>query len=198
MKKQDFPLLEFEALPVNLRPSDYVDMLLFLNKDKPAVRLGLNSEVVYQSMTEWCAIYHYNYCISQSNYMYISGSRFLANLIRIIDDATFPHEFILGIFLGYPSCCARKASFVGESKLDQWEQEAYITSSTQIRHQLTDPTKYLSGASLIAHIPCSPNCKKSQKIAKRALSVISQNKTSPYFNRWKYWVDYWQNNMKDD
>lgn len=198
MKRYGFLLPEFEALPANLRPSDYVDMLLFLSHNKPTVRLGLNSEAAYQSMADWCTMHHFNYCISQANYMYISTSHYLANLTRIIDDATFPHEFILGILLGYPSCCARKASLVGEINLDQWEQEQYSLFDAQASLQLINPTKYLSGASLIAHIPCSTNCKKSLRIAKKTLSVISQNKASPYFNRWKQWVELDKKDMKDD
>ena len=103
-----FNLSAFESLPQNLRPSDYVDFLLFLGNLKRAIRLGKNSNDIYQLVVAWCQQYRFSYYVSSSGYMYISKTYLTARLICSIDDSPFPHAFLLGLLLGYPICCAKK------------------------------------------------------------------------------------------
>ena len=99
---------------MQIKPSDYVDMLLLINGDKPCVRLGNNSLDIYGQVTTWCKKHKYYGFVSRENLYYVTKSMLLARIARRIDDSTFRHTFILGRLLGYPSCCCRKIAAVGE------------------------------------------------------------------------------------
>ena len=178
----------FDLLPNSLKKSDYVDLLLFLIKEKKAVRLGANSIETYNEMSHWCKQEKYKYVISSSGLMYIAKHSWLAQLVRIVDDATFPHAFLLGKLLGYPSCCSIKAHRLGEQLIDKWENDLVQSGEFVGEYRLINPSGYLQGTSLISHVPCKCSCRKSLRIAKKMLYVIRQNSEKDSFSRWKMWM----------
>ena len=186
--KNSFDLKAFETLPITLKPSDYVDFLVFCMHEKSCVRLGKNESTVYHEMTLWCNKHNLQYVISEIGYMYVAKSKMLARLARTIDDSLNEHTYFLGKILGYPSCCSRKIAGVGENGIDVFEKELVLKNRFLSPFNLINPEGYLQGYALISHIPCSSECKKSLKLAKKAYQVILDHKDHPAFVRW---VHHW-------
>lgn len=187
MKINTFNIADFESLPEGLKDSDYVDLLLFLINQKPGVRLGKSSLELQNQMKNWAKKRNFGFIVNYDNYVYLGKTKLIARMIQLIDDSYFSHEFLLGRFLGYPTCCCKKVKFIGEKNIDLWENELCNTSIFKGKFRLINPSGYTQGKSLISHIPCSCNCEKSLTIAKKALSIIIQNKENEKFSRWKEW-----------
>lgn len=185
--KSEFNIEAYRNLPVSLKKSDYVDFLLFINYDKPCVRVGSNSKNVYDELNVWCQKYKYSFRLSKSGLVYISRNRFLGILAQKADDSLFPHTIIFGLLLGYPLCCCRKIKAVGEKNIDEYEKnvmsemEKYFVEP----YDKIKPHHYIEGAAFISHIPCGPQCKRSLKIANRSLCVIKKYKGETCMKGWK-------------
>lgn len=179
-----FNLKAFESLPFTLKPSDYVDFLLFLLREKPCIRLGFNQAAVYQEMIYWCKDNHLTYIVSKEGFMYISKYRTLAWLAKVVDDSTISHAFLLGKILGYPTCCSKKVASMGECGIDEYEKELVNNNLFQAPYHLTNPQGYVEGYSLISHIPCCTNCNESLRKATKAYKVIEKYSEHPAFYRW--------------
>lgn len=171
-----FNIVAFDSLPDVLKKSDYVDFLLYLNKEKPCIRLGKNKNFVYKELIDWCYKFNHSYVISKSGLMYISKHKIIAIFTMHIDDLSIPHELLLGKLLGYPICCSKKIMSVGEMNIDQFEQELVKSNEFIGKYKYINPTYYTRGLSLISHVPCSCQCQASLRIAKRSLSVINHYK----------------------
>lgn len=182
--KKSFNLKAFESLPKTLKPSDYVDFIQFFVNEKPVIRLGFNKKYVYNQMILWSKNNQLAYVVSQAGYMYIAKNFFLVNLAKIIDDSTFKHTFLLGKIFGYPTCCSRKISKIGEENIDKYEK---IVSMYKFKAPFDkiNPAGYTKGYSLISHIPCCETCKSSLKKAIRANKIIKQYQDHPAFENWK-------------
>lgn len=179
---------QFEALPSNLPPSAYVDFLLFLSGVKPALRIFLNDSHQIEQILAWCNLTKHA-CIAQSDgYTYISCSEKATQHLQKIDNSLSPHEYALGIALGYPKCCCEAISLIGEEDIDKWENLFLQNSHFSGRFKLLDTSEYSSGCALISHIPCSDKCEKSYNIAKQALTIIKPSISKPHFHRWAKWL----------
>lgn len=179
-----FNLKAFEKLPATLKPSDYVDFLLFFLREKPCIRLGVNQNSVYQEMAQWCKENRLSYVISHGGLMYISKYKLLAWLANVVDDSMIDHAFLLGKILGYPMCCSKKVASIGERNIDEYEKTLVQNNSFHSPYHIINPQGYLCGYSLISHIPCCANCKKSLKKASKAYKVVEKYKEHPAFQRW--------------
>lgn len=183
MMSNKFNIKIFEALPTDLRNNDYIDLLLFLIRQKPSIRLGKNTAKAYGNMKRWCNKYGYKFIISSSGYMYISKQLWLAKLTQLVDDSLSEHTGLLGLLLGYPKCCRKKIKAIGESNIDEYEQQLCNQVFTGDYH-LIDCSLYTKGYALISHVPCCNNCDESLKIAKSTLKIIRQYKSYPCMKRW--------------
>lgn len=187
--KCSFNLEAFESLPKTLKPSDYVDFLLFLAHEKPCLRLGYNQLDVFLEMITWCKAHKLSYVVSDAGFMYIAKYFALAYIARVIDDSTMSHTYILGKILGYPSCCSKRMAAIGESNIDDFEKEFVSNSSFQAPYHIINPEGYVDGYSLISHIPCCTTCKWSLKKASIVYKVILEHNDRPAFSKWKeYWL----------
>ena len=84
-------------------------------------------------------------------------------LLRI-DRLARPHLVTLGRALGYPACCCLAAARRGEEHIDEWSAE--ISSETFIgAFKLINPDGYAEGRALLSHVPCSPRCLPSLRMA---------------------------------
>jgi hypothetical protein len=184
--EQNFPIQIFESLPSNLDNSNYIDFLLFLAGLKPALRIKCK-DYFKNALTKWCENYSFSFMISPEKYIYIARNMYMVNLIRKIDDLCIPHEYELGILLGYPECCSKNIQLVGEENIDKWEEQFVKQSIFVGEYKLINPEGYKDGYALISHIPCSSKCKFSLAIAKSAWSIIEQYLSHSYFRRWKIW-----------
>ena len=180
----------FEELPKDLKPADYIDLLLFLLKEKPCVRLGNNSLRTYKNVAIWCENNDIDYIISKEGFMYISFSWLCANITQIVDDSVFNHTYLLGKLLGYPTCCSKKIANIGETNIDSYERHLISNCKFLKPYDLISPKGYLEGYSLISHIPCCTTCKESLRIAEKVYNVININQNNPMFEKWKlYWFN---------
>jgi len=187
--KNKFNLKAFETLPKNLKPSDYVDFLLFLAHEKPCLRLGYNQSSVYQDMLVWCKKNKLAYVVSKAGFMYISNNFLLALVAKTVDDSTLSHTYVFGKILGYPTCCSRRIAEIGENQIDEYEKELVSNSDFEEPYHIINPKGYIEGYSLISHVPCCETCKKSLEKANSAYQVIMKYKEHPSFEKWsKYWL----------
>jgi len=185
-----FSLQEFDALPPDLPPSCYVDFLLLLGGLKPAIRLHVVDPRGHRAIALWGEEYGYALSSNLTGYICIAKTEVAAVRLRELDDSYEPHEYELGLMLGYPPCCCRKAADVGESNLDAWEEDLSQDASFQrIPNCLIAPGGYTEGSSLISHIPCSAGCESSLSIARAALRIVRSQKDSHHFSRWSRWFD---------
>lgn len=184
-----FPVKEFEDLPEELNNSSYVDFLLFLAKLKPSLRIKLNDECIQDKLKMWCINNHFKFVTNEDNYFYIARDKYSVDQLKRIDDSYDPHEFEFGRLLGYPICCCQKIAVVGEVYIDEWEAIFVKESHFEGRYEIINPKGYSEGYSLISHIPCSPKCMPSLKIAQKVLSIIMRYKYNKYFDKWNYWTN---------
>ena len=187
--KHSFNLKAFENLPTTLKPSDYVDFLLFLAHEKPCLRLGYNQTDVYLEMIAWCKTHKLAYVVSEAGFMYISKYFPLAYIAKVVDDSTISHTYIFGKILGYPSCCSKRIATIGESNIDKFKKEFVSSSDFRAPYHIINPEGYIDGYSLISHIPCCATCKRSLKKASATYKVILKYGDRPAFSKWRnYWL----------
>ena len=184
MMKGLFDVEAFTNLPGGLRPSDYVDFLLFLSSKKPVVRLGKNGEKVYSSVVAWCKTYNIRYYISAERYMYVSKRFLLPWITSVVDDLPVPHAILLGKLFGYPHCCTQKISQLGEDLIDEWELTEFADEDLVGDYRLIDPKLYRKGVALISHVPCSNKCDASLQIAKDVYQIIAKHRDLPCMENW--------------
>jgi hypothetical protein len=85
-----------------------------------------------------------------------------------LDRASYEHTYALGIALGYPACCARRAARVGESGIDSWAK--IVSGARYVGHfKLIDPSGYATGRAFVSHVPCSASCTVSLRQARHLL-----------------------------
>lgn len=87
-----------------------------------------------------------------------------ARRVLRIDARPGRHLIALGLALGYPICCCRAAARRKEEGLDAWA-EAMSSRRFIGLFRLIQPIGYLTGRSSISHVPCSPRCAASLRMA---------------------------------
>jgi hypothetical protein len=176
----------FRSLPQDLLPaSARVDFLHFLVAGKPAVRVKA-TETAVGSLHRWSMLNGYGHAVDEDGYSCVAMGEAYARHVLEVDQRVEPHELTLGLLLGYPRCCCEKIAHVGESQIDQqaaviaeWEFEGWF--------RLINPSKYRRGASLIYHLPCSPTCSASLRLARRAARFLRRRLDDPAFASWSDW-----------
>lgn len=185
-----FPTWAFEALPLDLTRSSYIDFLLLLGDLKPTLRLRVTEPRIQRALEFWGKEHGYVSSANPFGYICIAKTQDIAFRLQQLDESYEAHEYEFGLLLGYPPCCCRKAAEVGERNLDAWEKTMSQDAIFQgWPNDLIDPRGYTEGSSLISHIPCSAQCEPSLSIAKAALRIIRCQKDSRYFRRWSRWFD---------
>lgn len=185
-----FPVRAFESLQPGLTPSSYVDFLLLLGGLKPTIRLHVTEPRAQHAIVSWGEVHGYSSTSNPSGYICIAKTQDAALRLQELDDSHEAHEYELGLLLGYPPCCCRKAAEVGESNLDEWEENmSQDAAFRRTPNCLIDPRGYTKGSSLISHIPCSAQCEASLSIAKPALRIVLCQKDNYHFVRWSRWCD---------
>lgn len=180
--KESLCIENFRLLPLHLlRPSALVDFVLFFANAKPAVRLQINSDSSFESLDTWCSQAGFELAIDKSNFLCIAKSKNYAEYVLQLDQLEEPHEIELGIALGYPECCCQKIAVLGESNIDNYSLEI---SKWMFKDEYSyiNPNEYISGVSLISHLPCAPDCFKSLKIALQTRKFILENSNELFLN----------------
>lgn len=177
----------FRALPHDLLPaSTRVDFLHLLAVGKPALRVKV-AELVLQPLRRWSAAYGYGYAVDDDGYCCVATSEVLARHVLEVDRRVEPHEVELGLLLGYPRCCCEMIAQVGESRID--EQVVVVAGwDFEGPFRLIDPSGYRRGASLVCHLPCTPTCKASLRLARRAARFLRRRLSEGDFVTWSGWA----------
>lgn len=178
--------LPFDNLPL----SGYVDFLHFIGCNKPAIRLYLPSILNRQKLQLWCELHNYNFVCDEDHYICISRESFIAETVLLVDQMPDAHEYLLGILLGYPKCCCEHIANLGEENIDNFEAVTtkWLFSN---KYQFINPIDYVSGTSLVCHLPCSPTCDKSLELALKALNFVQCNSSLSCFEPWLPWLNKW-------
>ncbi|MEY2420005.1 MAG: hypothetical protein QOI95_72 [Acidimicrobiaceae bacterium] len=154
----------------DLSPSAQVDVLGWCAEVKPALRLARNHYVhdVCGPVRAWATLVGASVAYDEK---FIVVAEADAGAIVVIDGSSTPHEYELGMRLGYPPCCAENIKRVTESRIDAYARQAarWPFPST---HKLCDPSGYLTGRALISHLPCAPACDASLELALAAAALI--------------------------
>ncbi len=183
-----FPVEIFETLPEFLKPSGFIDFLLFLGALKPSLRVAVVQQQERMKLENWCSEHDFASVSSDVGYVYVAHEQKMAQRLQDVDDDPEPHEYELGLLLGYPECCCRHVAGIGEFNIDKWESDLSHSVKYGGRFELIDPCGYSEGYSLISHIPCSTACNPSLSIAEAALQIVLHHKTSLQFHRWRRWM----------
>ncbi len=136
-------------------------------------------------LAAWCEQYSFAFKVDDEGYVCVARDIYLASIILSVAQSFEPHELRLGSLLGYPSCCCNFVSVIGEANIDTLAVEV-ATWSFVGRFRLINPSGYLDGKSLICHLPCSPECSASLRIAEQALNFIEAN-YEPILSPWLFW-----------
>lgn len=181
------PIQIFRSLPIDYLPaSARVDFLHLIACNKPAIRTKLFDPTIKLSLEDWCNRYGFILRVDSEYFACIAREIRVAEQILELDQSQNSHERLLGLLLGYPECCSNFIESVGESNIDSIEKEVinwkFSGDFTRI-----NPSKYLNGASLICHIPCSINCQSSLNLANQALNFINQYRNETCLAPWLIW-----------
>lgn len=178
----------FTCLPHATLPlSAGVDFLHMLACGKPAVRF--KTTVCGSSDLEvWCAAHGYACRVDEEGFCCVAPGAALAERVLEVDCRPEPHELELGLLLGYPQCCSVAVAAVGESAIDA---HAAVVAGWPFMgaFRLIDPSGYRRGESLLCHLPCTPTCAPSLRIASAAARFLVRRLASPPFDRWARWTD---------
>ena len=171
------PRVEPAALPwSDLPPSFRVDLLQLLSASRPAIRTHVR-ETARQGLRAWCTASGLDFAADGP---WVGLSTEVGRAARILqtDASPAPHEFDLGLLLGYPACCCEQAALVGESQLDRYAQDV---ASWPLRdgYALLDISRYAEGLALISHLPCSPDCEPSRVLAEQSVAWLNDQPCAP-------------------
>lgn len=155
-----------DRLPPWLKPSARTDVAQLLAGIRPVMRSELAKPVQTSVLRNWARQHRCFVALDEDGFVAFSLRPGLGRRLLELDRAPGDHLKRLGVWLGYPSCCCRAADRGGESKLDDWAEEVAARKFIG-RERMIDPSGYLRGHSLISHIPCSPRCCISVKMAAR-------------------------------
>lgn len=148
---------------LDLRPSTVIDVLVWCATNKPAIRSQLLNRSDCVPLREWADAQGASFALDDGGFFYITrdGS---ANELLELDRRFASHEYELGLMLGYPRCCAATIAEIGEREIDD---RASVASRWHFSppYHLINPDGYAYGAALISHVPCTPSCAPSLRIA---------------------------------
>lgn len=183
------PIYQMRFLPVDFLPnSARVDFLHFLACDKPAIRTKLVHVYAKPYLEDWCRSCGFILRVDSESFACVARDVKVAEEILNLDQSREPHEQLLGLLLGYPKCCSDFIASIGESGIDVIEQQ--ITQwNFSGDFKLINPSNYLTGTSLICHLPCSSSCQPSLDLANRAIDFIKEYKDESCLAPWLIWVD---------
>lgn len=149
-------------LPGWLPPSAVTDVTLVLRGHKPAARVSVGLRG--GDLRRWARRQGLFTSVDADGFAAISRDPATARRVIDLDRRPGRHTFALGTMLGYPPCCSRAAAHVGDEGIDR--RHAYIAARRfHGRFRAIDPGGYADGSSRISHVPCSPRCLPSLRLA---------------------------------
>jgi hypothetical protein len=167
------------GLPVEwLRPSALVDFVLLFACGKPAVRVTVDTQVSADALHDWCRKVGLDFASDDDHFACVSIEPDSARRVMEIDRLPEAHEIDLGRGLGYPICCCERIATLGEPNIDSHAAEVARWPFDGLYRRI-NPVGYSSGRALISHLPCSPTCEASLRIANRARRFVLEHASEP-------------------
>ena len=159
------------ALPEKLPPSAAIDLLGLMAGAKPAARIVAGSHAPV--LVDWAALARLESVRDETGHVVVAATRDAAATVMALDRAPGPHEYELGLLLGYPHCCVQAVARIGEASIDAHAASA-ARWDLQGRFRLIDTRSYRLGQALISHVPCGPRCQASLALAEQVLPTALQ------------------------
>lgn len=184
--------MKIETLPwAQLAPSVRVDVLQLAANAKPAIRLmsATTSWNLREELRQWATCNGLG-AASDDRYTCIARDQVTATRTLAIDISIRPHEFELGLSLGYPTCCCESIRWLGESAIDERAQEieTWVFPGPFV---IINPDRYSQGGALLSHLPCAPTCEASFQLASSAIEWIQTRSGDSYPSTepWATWTE---------
>lgn len=152
------------SIPGWLPPSAITDITLVLRGDKPAARVSVGLRG--SELRRWSRRLGLFTSVDGDGFAAISRNPMTARRVIDLDRRPGRHTLALGSMLGYPPCCCRAAARVGDEGIDR-QHELLSARRFHGRFRAIDPSGYSEGGSRISHVPCSPRCLPSLRMALR-------------------------------
>lgn len=167
--------MKVETLPwAQLPPSVRVDVLQLSANAKPAIRvLSATTAVDLREDLRGWAIANDLGAASDDEYTCIARDYLSAADSLRVDSMGRAHELEFGLALGYPTCCCEAIRRIGESAIDERAQEIK-TWTFHGQYTIINPERYSLGGALISHLPCTPTCEASLRLASSAVDWIQR------------------------
>jgi hypothetical protein len=152
------------ALPSWMRASAQVDLAQLCCSIRPVIRSQVAGKPSYAEVRRWARRAGLYVAMDDGGFFSMSREPSAARRALRIDAGPGRHTIALGRALGYPLCCCVAAGRRQEEGLDAWANEM---SSRRFagKFRLIRPAGYLTGQSYISHVPCSPCCLPSLRMA---------------------------------
>ncbi len=148
--------------PGGLPRSAYIDIDRLMRGQKEVVRLIVGDDAA--GIRRWARRSGFFTSADADGYVVLSRCASSARRALDLDRRPGRHTAALGRMLGYPPCCSRAAARIGDEGIDR--QHAVIaTRRFHGRFRAIDPSGYADGSSRISHVPCSPRCLPSLRMA---------------------------------
>lgn len=152
------------SFPRWMRNSARVDFAQLLNSIRPVIRSEVLEPVDPAEVRRWARRIGLYVAMDRDGFFTMSRDASAARRTLRIDTKPGKHTVALGLALGYPRCCCLAAGRRGDAGLDGW------ATSIMLRRfigpfQLIRPGRYSAGQAYISHVPCSPRCVPSLRMA---------------------------------
>ena len=174
-----------ETLPLNcLPPSSLVDALHLAAGTKEVFRSRLLDEADTGVFADWCKANGMAGIVDEDTFVVVGKNLDVVEHALLIDRSPVPHEMPFGLLLGYPTCCCRVVAEAGEAEIDRLVDEASTWEFSGV-FSMIDPSGYADGEALICHVPCSPRCLPSLRLAQIAMSFLHAHPHLLLFRNWR-------------
>jgi hypothetical protein len=164
-------------LPSWFKPSAAVDLAQLWFYIRPVIRTELAHSVDRETVRRWTRNHRFFLALDDDGFLVLSRTPCLSRRVLDLDRSSGNHTFALGRRLGYPYCCCQRAALIGDAALDSLTG-GFRSADFLGRFKMISPLHYRDGHALISHIPCSPRCMPSLKMAE-ALAQGLGNFRSP-------------------
>jgi hypothetical protein len=152
------------ARPAWLRASAQVDLAQLRRSIRPVMRSQVTGRLDRTELRRWARRAGLYAAMDGEGFFALSRHAGSARRVLRMDARPGRHLVALGRALGYPICCCRAAARCKEEGLDSWS-EAIASRRFIGLFRLIQPRDYLTGRSSISHVPCSPRCAASLRMA---------------------------------
>lgn len=169
-----------------LPPSFKIDLCQLLSGIKSCARSQILDKAHFHTLINAIEIigWHMSYDQDhQDNFFFIAKDVTILKNLIFIDKSISSHEKELGALLGYPECCYNYISKHGENMIDKLDDK-FSKQALMGEFALIDISHYREGICLLSHVPCSPQCVRSLKIAKNVKDFIVTHSYIHGFSDW--------------